>query len=65
MCVLRACVLALVFFVCALVCCVCVCVLVGEEPGFISYLMPINAQSPLLILQAAHIYQMALTVAAV
>ena len=45
--------------------CVCVCVLVGEEPGFISYLMPINAQSPLLILQAAHIYQMALTVAAV
>ena len=47
--------------VCVLGCCVCFCV-----PGFISYLMlKTDERSPLLNLKAAHIYQMALTVAAV
>ena len=64
-CLACVCACAGAFCVCVGVLRVCVCVLVGEEPGFISYLMPINAQSPLLFLQAAHIYQMALTVAAV
>ena len=69
-CVLCACVLARVRRVCVLVCCVCVCVLgccvCFCVPGFISYLMlKTDEQSPLLNLKAAHIYQMALTVAAV
>ena len=71
-CVLCACVLAWVrcvcvcvgalrVCVCAWVLCVCFC-----EPGFISYLMlKTDAWSPLLNYEAAHIYQMALTVAAV
>ena len=71
-CVLCACVLAWVCRVCvcvgALRVCVCVlgCCVCFREPGFISYsILKTEARSPLLNLEAAHIYQMALTVAAV
>ena len=68
-CVLCACVLAWVRCVCvcvgALRVCVCAWVLCVFLRAWVHIVLKTDARSPLLNLKAAHIYQMALTVAAV
>ena len=66
---LRGCVVCVCVCVCVLVRCVCVCVCLGVVCVFlrawVHIVLKTDARSPLLNLNAVHIYQMALTVAAV